>query len=135
VRILNALVVDEIRDREDGGIDLVGLREDLYFDAVPVILETLTLFVELEITPADRGRRHTLEFRQVEAETGRVLKTIPLHFGIPPEHQRPTAPLDPTLFELPFENFGVYFLEIWVDGDPDRRIYLNALPRTAYGDA
>lgn len=135
MRVLNALVVDEIRDRDDGGIDLIGLREDLYFDAVPVMLEALTLFVEVAIFPEDRGKSHTLEFRLVEAETGRVAKEIPLKFAIPLDHQRPTAPLDPTLFELPFERFGTHFLDIITDGEEDRRIILSIFPREAYGEA
>jgi hypothetical protein len=135
VRVLNALVVDEIQDREDGGIDLIGLREDLFFDAVPVVLEALTLFVEVAVYPEDRGKPHGLDFRLIEGETGRVLKEVPLKFSIPLDHQRATAPLDPTLFELPFERFGVHFLDIMTDGEHDRRIVLNIFPREAYGEA
>lgn len=129
MRVVNALMVDEIRDREDGGVDLIGLREDLYFDAVPVILQTLTLFVEVGLTPEDRGRNHTLEFRLVEGATERVMRTASLRFTIAPNHPRPTAPLDPTLFELPFERFGPYYLEIWSNGEPDRRLMIQALQR------
>lgn len=135
MRVLNALVVDEIQDRDDGGINLIGLREDLFFDAMPVILEALTLFVEVAIFPEDRGKPHSLEFRFIEAETGRVTKEIPLKFSIPLDHMRPTAPLDPTLFEIPFERFGAHFLDIMVDGEHDRRIVLNIFPREAYGEA
>lgn len=129
MRVLNALIVDEIRDREDGGVDLIGLRSDLYFDSIPVILETLTLFVEVGLAPDDRGKPHQLEFRLVEAETERILRSAPLRVSIPLDHSRPTAPLDPTLFELPFERFGPHFLEIWTDGEPDRRILIPVLPR------
>jgi hypothetical protein len=135
VRVLNALVVDEIQDRDDGGINLIGLREDLYFDAVPVILEALSLFVEVAVYPEDRGKTHSLEFRLIEAETGRVIKEIPLRFPIPLDHMRPTAPLDPTLFEIPFERFGTHFLDILTDGEEDRRIVLSIFPREAYGEA
>ncbi|GAB4461285.1 MAG: hypothetical protein OHK0029_26380 [Armatimonadaceae bacterium] len=135
MRVLNALVIDEIRDREDGGIDLIGLREDLYFDAVPVILEALSLFVELEVAPADRGKRHTLEFRLIEADTGRTMHTASLQFMVPPDHPRPLAPLDPTLFELPFESFGAHFVELHVNSELHRRVYLNILPRTTAGES
>ena len=31
--VSSALVVDEIRENEYGGVDLIGLREELYFDS------------------------------------------------------------------------------------------------------
>lgn len=133
MRVLTALPVDEIKDHEDGRVDLLGLREDWFFDQVPVLLERLTVFVELEIAPADRGRKHTLVF-QVAEEGGKVLKAVPVSFGIPPDYPRPIAPLDPTLFEIPFERFGPHALDIFIgnDGPPydhARRVYLSIQPR------
>ena len=128
MRLLTALIVDEIRETEDGRVDLLGLREDLYFDAVPVLLERMTLFLELEVSPEDRGRRHALGF-QLSGDDDRVLKEVPIQFSIPPDYPRPTAPLDPTLFELPFERFGPHYLDIFVGGTHARRLYLTVRPR------
>jgi hypothetical protein len=128
MRLLTALVVDEIRENEDGRVDLLGLREDLYFDALPVILERLTLFLELEVSADDRGKDHTLGIRLSEA-TGRVLKELPLRFTVPAGFERPTAPLDPTLFELTFERFGPHQIDIFLAGEQVRHVYLSVLPR------
>lgn len=128
MRVANALVVDEIRDQEDGSVDLIGLREDLFFDEVPVILERLTLFVELELALDDRGKRHQLELRLAD-DTGKVLMSSALRFTLPPDHPRPIAPLDPTLFEVPFERFGLHFLDILLNGEHARRLVLSVQQR------
>ncbi len=128
MRVVTALIVDEIRDHDDGRVDLIGLREDLFFDQVPVLLEQMTLFLELELDEGDRGERHTLELRVVEW-TGKVQKAIPVSFTVPPDYPRPTAPLDPTLFEVPFEQFGPHYLDIMANGEHARRLYLSILPR------
>jgi len=88
----------------------------------------MTLFVELEVSPEDRGRRHALGFR-LSDDDDRVLKEVPIQFSVPPDYPRPTAPLDPTLFELPFERFGPYYLDIFVAGAHARRLYLTVRPR------
>jgi hypothetical protein len=128
VRILTALVVDEIRETDDGRVDLLGLREDLYFDTLPVLLKHMTLFLEFEVAPEDSGQSHRLGVRLSEAN-GRVLKELPLRFTVPAGFDRPTAPLNPTLFELPFEQFGLHHLDIFVAGEHARRLYLTVLPR------
>lgn len=128
MRLLNALVVDEIRDTEGGTVDLIGLREDLFFDQVPVILERLTLFIELEIAPEDRGVKHSFLFRLSDT-TGKTLKDVPVSFTVPPDYARPVAPLDPTFFEVPFERFGWHFIDIFTPSEHIRRIYLSILPR------
>lgn len=128
MRVNSALVVDEIRLQDDGRVDLLGLREDLYFDAVPVILQSLSLFVELEIAAEDRGRKHVLELRLID-EDGRVSQATPVSFEIPFDYDRPIAHMDPTLFEVTFHRFGPHYLDLIADGVPARRIYLSALPR------
>jgi hypothetical protein len=128
MRLTNALIVDEIRDTESGTVDLIGLREDLYFDALPVVLERLTLFLELQIAPDDRGIKQSLLFR-LSDPNGKLLKEVPLSFTIPDGYNRPVAPLDPTLFEIPFEQWGWHFLDIFTTTEHARRLYLNVLPR------
>jgi hypothetical protein len=128
LRVLNALIVDLIQQQDDGRVDLLGLREDYYFDAVPVMLNSMTLFIELEVSAEDRGKNHALLFRLID-ETGTALKEFPLRFTLPPDHPRPVAPLDPTLFEVPFAQFGMHFLDILVDGEHSRRLFLHVLPR------
>jgi hypothetical protein len=128
LRVLTALVIDGIEQHDDGRVDLLGLREDYYFDAVPVMLTSMTLFIELEIGTDDRGKRHHLLFRLVEG-SGRALKEFPVQFTLPPDHPRPVAPMDPTLFELPFERFGPHYLDILVNGEHSRRVFLNVLRR------
>ena len=128
MRVANALIVDEIRDRPDGSVDLIGLREDLYFDTVPVILERLTLFIELEVGPSDRGQAHKLELR-VSGPDGQPIAMAPIKFTLPAHFPRPVAPLDPTLFDTTFRAFGPHALDIFVNGEQSRRVFLTVLPR------
>jgi hypothetical protein len=128
LRVVTALVIDDIKQHDDGRVDLLGLREDYYFDAVPVLLTSLSLFMELEVGPEDRGKRHHLLFRLID-ETGRAIKEFPVPFTMPPDYPRPIAPIDPTLFEIPFERFGPHYLDILVDGEHSRRLFLSILPR------
>ena len=115
MQINAALVVDEIREREDGSVDLVGLRTDLFFPTLPVLLERLSLFVDFEVEPADRGIRHNLFIRVVDPD-GKSLKESPLRFTLPPDYPRRNAPLDPTLFEVPFHQYGPHVIEIHLRG-------------------
>ncbi|MBC8103726.1 MAG: hypothetical protein H7Z41_14220 [Cytophagales bacterium] len=128
MHVNSALVVDEIRLHDDGHVDLIGLREDLYFDQVPVILQSLSLFVELEITPEDRGGKHVLELRLLDHD-GRVAQATPIKFDIPKNYDRPTAHVDPTLFEVTFHQFGPHYLDLIADGVLARRLFLNVQQR------
>lgn len=133
MQVLNALVVDEIREETDGITSLIGLRDTLYFPQVPIILERLLLYIELEIAPEDRGRPHLLAVRVSRAD-GKMLKAVPIKFGVPDDYDLPTAPLDPTLFEITFDTYGLHVIDLFLsDGDtpaPEhaRRVYLNVLP-------
>ena len=128
MRVANALIVDEIRDRPDGSVDLIGLREDLYFDSVPVILERLTLFIELEIGSGDRGASHKIELR-ISGPDGGLIAAAPIKFTLPAGFPRPLAPLDPTLFDTTFREFGPHALDIFVGETHSRRVFLTVLPR------
>ncbi len=126
MEVINALWVDEIRKRPDGGVDLLGVFEDLYLDEIPVTLENLSLYVEVTFGPGDRGQRQTLQLHLTD-ETGQSAQE-PSHirFGAPPldDYPRPSAPLDLALFEVTFRRFGAYQLDITVNGEPARRVYL-----------
>jgi hypothetical protein len=130
LHVNSALVVDEIKIHDDGQVDLLGLREDLYFDQVPVILQSLSLFVELEITPEDRGVKHVLELRLIDHD-GKVAQATPIKFDIPANYERPTAHVDPTLFEVTFNRFGPYYLDLITDNVLARRLYLSVRKRDA----
>lgn len=131
MQITSALFVDEIRKHDDGRVDLLGLFEDIYFEQVPVTLESLSLFVDMEITSADAGRPHVLELR-LSAPSGELVQPpTKVRFAIPPEDalSRPTAQLDLSLFQLTFRQYGPHFLEILADDVPARRLYLGIQPR------
>ena len=128
MQILTALVVDEIRENEEGRVDLIGLRDILYFDAMPVILEKLSLFLELEVDGADRGKRHMIEIRVIDPD-GHMLKGIPIRFTLPLEHEGRTGPLDPTLFEVPFHRFGPHAVAIRIGEKVERHLSLRIAPR------
>ncbi len=133
MQVLNALVVDEIREDADGVTSLIGLRDTLHFAQLPVILERLLLYIELEIAPEDRGQPHILALRLSSAD-GKMLKAVPIKFGVPDDYDLPTAPLDPTLFEITFEQYGLHVIDIFYSDastpNPEhaRRLYLNVLP-------
>lgn len=133
MQILNALVVDEIREDAEGVTSLVGLRDTLHFEQVPVILERLLMYLEVEIAPEDRGQPHILALRLSSAD-GKMLKAVPIKFGVPDDYDIPTAPLDPAIFEIKFEQFGLHVIDIFHSTadipapEHVRRVYLNVLP-------
>lgn len=127
MQITSALWVDEIRKHGDGRVDLLGLFEDIYLDEVPVTLESLSVFIDMEISPKDRGRPHTLELRLTD-DTGKpVQDPTTVRFSVPAESEfpRPTAQLDLSLFQITLRRFGPHALEILIDGFPARRLYLG----------
>jgi hypothetical protein len=133
MRLVAALMVDEIRRHPDGQVDLIGLFEDLYLDAVPAALESLTLYLELLVESDDLGRRHFLRLRLLGPNGGAVQAESRINFALPddPELVGRAVPLDPTLFQLTLTAFGGHTLEILVDDalEPDRRLTLRVAPK------
>jgi hypothetical protein len=128
VKLHSALIVDEIQEREDGSVDLLGLREDLFFESLPVILERLSLFVELEPEAGELGVRYQMDLRVTDPD-GKAIAASPIRFTLPADYPRPTAPLDPTIFEVPFHQYGPHHVEIGLGGETVRSIRLNVYPR------
>ena len=127
MQITSALWVDEIRKHEDGRVDLLGLFEDIYLDEVPVTLESLSVFIDLEIAPEDRGRPHAIELRLTDDAGKPVQEPTKIRFSVPTEAEfpRPSAQLDLSLFQITFRRFGSHTLDILVDGAPARSLYLG----------
>lgn len=131
MRIASALLVDEIRKHSDGRVDLLGLFEDLYLDAVPATLESVQAYLELEFDAEDRGQRHELELQLLgpDGRPGQAPWTI--RFAVPAESAFPRggAPLDLSLFALTFRAFGPHLLEIRHRGATLRRLPLYVSQR------
>ena len=110
----SALVVDEIKKHPDGRVDLLGLFEDLYFESIPIILENLSLFLDIELATEDRGKRHALQFTLIGPDGAPTSDPWNIKFAVPglSEYPRNAVQLDPTLFSLTFPRFGPYAIEI-----------------------
>jgi hypothetical protein len=131
VTILNALFVDEIKKHPDGRVDLLGLFEDIYLPQMPVTVENLQVFVDLELVEADKGKSHQIEMRLVNVTTQEPIQPpTRIKFALPPtaEFPRHTAQLDLALFEITFHAYGEYALELWADDTFARRLPLRVLP-------
>ena len=105
-----AVFVDGVRQGESG-IDLCGLSEGFGFPNLPVTLEKMPLFLNLELENTDRGKACRLEFHLL-SPSGQALDSPNwLDFTLPSDDDAVTAKLLPTL-DLTFHNFGVHTLEI-----------------------
>jgi hypothetical protein len=125
MQVLTALLLDEVRKYPDGRVDLLGLFEDVYFDEVPVTLESLSLFVDLLLEDGDKGRPHTLVFSIRDEEGTALQEPTRVRFAVPPPDQFPrsTAQLDMALFNVTFHRFGPHAIEIATeDGAVLRRV-------------
>lgn len=125
MEVTSALLVDQIVKHPDGRVDLLGLFEDVYVESVPVAIESLTLFVDLEVGPGDKGRPHQMELRLVDAAGGPAAPTpLRVGFDLPADYPRSTAQLDLDFPDATFRAFGEHIIEIVLDGDVKRRVHL-----------
>jgi len=131
MEVTSALLVDQVVKHPDGRVDLLGLFEDVYVESVPVTLESLTLFLDLEIAPNDKGRPHRLELRLVDAAGTLVQPALRVGFDLPSadEYPRSTAQLDLDFADATFRCFGDHVIEVALDGETKRRVHLSLQPR------
>lgn len=132
MEVTSALLVEEVRKHEDGRVDLLGLFEDIYVADVPFILDNLSLFLDIELAPEDRGKKHVLEARLQDADGAPVQPARIIRFDIPDEdaYPRPTAQLDLIFPNVPFTRFGAHHLDVILDGKTARRVYLSVQPQS-----
>lgn len=105
-----AVFVDGVRQGESG-IDLCGLSEGFGFPSLPVILEKMPLFLNLELDDDDRGKACRLEFHLLSPKGQALDSPNWLDFTLPTDEETVTAKLLPTL-DLTFHSFGIHTLEI-----------------------
>jgi hypothetical protein len=136
MQVITALLVDEVRKHPEGGVDLIGLFEDIYLDEVPVKLDNMSLFIDLALAPADKGVAHTLEFVLVSPDGSTRGEATKIRFGVPPhaEFPRDSAQLDLVLFEQTFYSFGTHYVDIRKDGQVLRRIPLHVSSKSDFGE-
>ena len=127
MEVTAALLVDEVKKHEDGRVDLLGLFEDIYVESVPFRLDNLSLFLDLEIAPEDKGRKHVLEVRLLDAVGNQVQPAQIIRFDVPDadDYPRSTAQLDLIFPNVPFLRFGIHHLDVILDGKRARRVYLS----------
>ncbi len=108
-----ALLVDGVRQREDGAIDLVGLVEGFSFPALPVSVEQLLLFLRVALNDSDRGQSMRLTFHLRGPDGVERSPESALNFTVPSQeaHPSPDATLLPQL-TLSFHATGPHTLEI-----------------------
>ena len=137
MQVITALLVDEVRKHDTGGVDLIGLFEDIFLDAVPVKLESLSIYVDLSLEPADKGTAHTLEFALVCPDGTAPDEPTAIRFSVPPhdDFPRESAQLDLVLFDQTFPVWGTYHVVVRKNGEILRRIPLHVSPKTDYDDA
>ena len=117
-----AVFVDGVRQGESG-IDLCGLSEGFGFPSLPVTLEKMPLFLNLELDAADRGKACRLEFHLLSPNGQALDSPNWLDFTLPTEEDTVTAKLLPTL-DLTFHSFGIHTLEIRHEGKVLQRLRL-----------
>ena len=118
MKLLSALLIDNIVKHPDGRVDLMGLFEAIYFDRVPFTLESISLFAEVEFEDSERGKKHLLEIVVTGSLNG-IIHTAPsISFTAPPisDYPRNVAQLDLALLRVPFANWGVYQVHIRLNG-------------------
>ena len=125
-----ALLVDSVRQNEDGAVDLVGLVEGFRFPALPVTIDENLLFLRLALEPGDRGRSVRLGFHLLDAGGQQRSPESLLTVKIPTEteHPAPDATLLPQL-ALTFHHPGVHRLEIRADGETVHAFPLLVYPK------
>jgi len=130
MQVLCALLIDEIRKHPDGRVDLLGLYEDIYLDQISVTLESISLFVDLEIYPEDKGREHSLELRVTDPDGTVVGDTTRIRFAVPPgdDFPRESAQLDLAMFNIALHRYGPHSVEIAAGGKLLRRLPLFVHP-------
>jgi hypothetical protein len=123
VTISCAVFVDGVRQGENG-IDLCGLSEGFGFPGLPVTLEKMPLFLNLELDEADRGKACRLEFHLLSPNGLALDSPNWLDFTLPTDDEAVTAKLLPTL-DLTFHSFGIHTLEIRHDETTLQRLQLT----------
>lgn len=123
-----ALLVDSVRQNEDGAVDLIGLVEGFRFPSLPVTVEEMLLFLRLALEPTDRGISVKLGFHLFGPDGQQRAPESLLTVRIPSQgdHPAPDATLLPQL-SLTFHQPGVHRLEIRADGES-----IHAFPLLVY---
>lgn len=136
MQVITALLVDEVKKHPEGGVDLLGLFEDIYLDEVPVKLESISMYVDLALEPADKGVSHTVEFHLVGPDGKSHGEATKIRFAVPPhaEFPRDSAQLDLVLFEQTFMTFGTYHVEIRRGEQLLRRVPLHVSSKSDFGE-
>lgn len=131
--VTTALLVDEIRKHDDGRVDLLGLYEDIYLPELPVTLESLQVFVDLDIDDADRGRRCELDLVVVDPNGAPLQEPSRIRFPVPTyaQYPRSSAQLDLAVFQIPFRLAGPHEIQVRVAGTVVRRIPLHVMVQDA----
>lgn len=120
--ISTALFVDSVRQRDDGGLDLCGLSEGFGFPSVPVTLEQVPIFLNLELDPDDYGKHVRLAFHLFAPTGGQFAPENTLEFTLPTDVC--TAKLLPAM-NLTFHHFGIHTLEIRLGETLLQRLHLT----------
>ena len=127
--ILNALLIDKLQRHADGGVDLLGLFEDMHFPSLPAAIESISLFVDIEFAGNDRGKSHALNL-EIRDPEGASIHQSTIKFAVPTvsEYPRDTAQLDLTMFTPTFHRHGLHTIEIRHDDNILRSLPLRILP-------
>ena len=99
-------------------------RRALVFPSLPVTLEKMPLFLNLELEDEDRGKACRLEFHLLSPNLQALDSPNWLDFTLPSDDEAVTAKLLPTL-DLTFHTFGIHTLEIRHEGAVLQRLRLT----------
>lgn len=129
--ITAALLVDGVRQREDGAIDLVGLVEGFSFPSLPVSVEEILLFLRFVLDDTERGQSIRLAFHLFGPDGRERSTESSLSFTAPTmeAHPAPDATLLPQL-TLTFHQNGPHRLEIRQNGTALLSLPLMVYPVT-----
>ncbi len=118
-----AVIARDLKVRDDGTLDILGILTGLRVTAVPYVAPSLTLFLSLSASQAEVGMEKPIEVRLLDADgtpmgSSRARVTMPE----PPPGRRSDLNVSFPLTNVPFEKDGDYSFHILIGGDDKRDV-------------
>jgi hypothetical protein len=113
-----AVLADAANISREGKLNICGVFQHIYGQAVPIGWPMMSLVLQLRLLPEETGKRHTLIIR-LNGPDGKLVQQFPdAQFEAPadPGSRKVTVPLTANFAGLVFPGFGLYGFELVVDG-------------------
>ncbi len=118
MEIMMAIAADDLREHEDGTLDILGILTGLRVSDVPYVAPQMNLFVALSANPIEIGTEKVVQIRLLAAD-GELMKGADGTITVP-DAPRPGSRADFNvsfpLTNVPFMKAGDYGFHILIDG-------------------